>query len=159
MKDSPNDRFEDLITKFREQGYRMTPQRMEILRLLAASNTHPSALQLHERIKEKFPTTSLSTVYKTLDVLKEMGEVVVLGFSGDDTHYDAAGSTEHPHLICLKCRKIIDVETSSLQDLFQEIQTEVTEHSDYQIISHRVDFFGICPECQKGMGDKIDNGS
>lgn len=145
-----DDRFEDLITKLREQGYRMTPQRMEILRLLAASHTHPSALQLHERLKEKFPTTSLSTVYKTLDVLKEMGEVVALGFSEDDTHYDATGSTEHPHLICLKCRKIIDVDAPSFQNLVQKVTEEVAERSDYHIVSHRVDFFGICPECQEG---------
>jgi Fur family transcriptional regulator, peroxide stress response regulator len=147
--ENSDDRFEDLITKFREQGYRMTPQRLEILRLLAASSTHPSALQLHEQLKETFPTTSLSTVYKTLDILKEMGEVVVLGFSGDDTHYDATGSTEHPHLICLKCRKIIDVDVPSFQDSIQEVTVDVAEHSDYQIVSHRVDFFGICPECQR----------
>jgi Fur family peroxide stress response transcriptional regulator len=147
--ENSGDRFEDLITKFREQGYRMTPQRMEILRLLATSSTHPSASQLHERLKEKFPTTSLSTVYKTLDILKEMEEVEVLGFSKDDTHYDATGSTEHPHLICLKCRKIIDVDVPSFEGLIQEVQADVTERSDYQILHHRLDFFGICPECQE----------
>ena len=147
--ENSDDRFEELVSKFREQGYRMTPQRMEILRLLATNSTHPSALQLHERLKEKFPTTSLSTVYKTLDILKEMGEVAVLGFSKDDTHYDATGSTEHPHLICLKCRKIIDIDVPSFQGWIQEITAEVTERSDYQIVSHRVDFFGICPECQE----------
>ncbi|MEJ2737754.1 MAG: Fur family transcriptional regulator, partial [Anaerolineae bacterium] len=84
----PQTRFEELVAKLREREYRLTPQRIALLRLLAASEGHPSASQLYEQMKDQFPTTSLATVYKTLNVLKEIGEVLELGFSGDDNRYD-----------------------------------------------------------------------
>ena len=60
---NPEQRTEELVAKFRERGYRITPQRLALLRLLATSEGHPSALQLHEQLLEQFPTTSLATVY------------------------------------------------------------------------------------------------
>jgi Fur family peroxide stress response transcriptional regulator len=83
-----------LVTRFRERGHRLTPQRIALLRLIAASEGHPSAFGLYEQIKEQFPTTSLATVYKTLAVLKDMGEVLELGFSDDDNRYD--GNRPYP---------------------------------------------------------------
>ncbi|UCC88671.1 MAG: transcriptional repressor, partial [Anaerolineales bacterium] len=81
---NPQVRFEELVNKLREREYRLTPQRIALLRLLAASEGHPSASQLYDQIKDHFPTTSLATVYKTLNVLKEIDEVLELGFSDGD---------------------------------------------------------------------------
>jgi Fur family peroxide stress response transcriptional regulator len=142
---NPEARFEELVEKFREHGYRITPQRLALLRLLAASHGHPSAALLYEQLQEQFPTTSLATVYKTLSRLKEMGEVLELGFSDDDNRYDANDPTPHPHLICLKCRKIIDPELSGFRNLAQQ----VTAQTGYRIVSHRVDFYGYCQDCQE----------
>jgi Fur family peroxide stress response transcriptional regulator len=144
---TPNDpeaRFEELVAKFREREYRITPQRLALLRLLAESEGHPSAAQLHEELQEQFPTTSLATVYKTLSRLKEMGEVLELGFSDDDNRYDGHDPSPHPHLICLRCRTIIDPQVS----LFPSLAKEVAENTGYQILEHRLDFYGICPDCQ-----------
>jgi Fur family peroxide stress response transcriptional regulator len=141
----PQTRFEELVAKLREREYRLTPQRIALLRLLAASNGHPSASQLYEQMKDQFPTTSLATVYKTLNVLKEMDEVLELGFSGDDNRYDGNKPYPHPHLICIRCRKILDPEVSLAQSLIQE----VAQSSGYQIVGHRLDFYGLCPDCQK----------
>ena len=142
----PQTRFEELAAKLREQEYRLTPQRIALLRLLATSNGHPSASQLYEQMKDQFPTTSLATVYKTLNVLKEIDEVLELGFSDDDNRYDGSRPYPHPHLICVRCRKIMDPELSIAQDLVQQ----VAQQSGYQIISHRLDFYGVCPECREG---------
>jgi Fur family peroxide stress response transcriptional regulator len=142
----PEARFEELVAKLREREYRLTPQRITLLRLLAASNGHPSASQLYEQMRDQFPTTSLATVYKTLHVLKEMGEVLELGFSGDDNRYDGNNPRPHPHLICIHCQKILDPEVSLAQSLIQE----VAQSSGYQIVSHRLDFYGLCPDCQDG---------
>jgi Fur family transcriptional regulator, peroxide stress response regulator len=140
----PQTRFEELVAKLREREYRLTPQRIALLRLLAASDGHPSASQLYEQIKDQFPTTSLATVYKTLNVLKEIGEVLELGFSGDDNRYDGNKPYPHPHLICIRCHKILDPEVSLAQNLIQE----VAQSSGYQIVGHRLDFYGLCPDCQ-----------
>ena len=141
----PDIRFEELVAKFRERGYRITPQRLALLRLLAASENHPSAAQLYEQLREQYPTMSLATVYKILSRMKEMGEVLELGFSDDDNRYDGNEPAPHPHLICTQCRKIIDPEVASFHDLTQE----VAANTGFRILRHRLDFYGICPDCQE----------
>jgi len=91
--------------------------------------------------------TSLATMYKTVTLLKEMGEVLELGFSGDSNRYDGKRPYPHPHLICVRCRKIMDPEVSMAQDLVQQ----VAHQSGYQIVSHRLDFYGVCPDCREGQ--------
>jgi Fur family peroxide stress response transcriptional regulator len=142
----PQSRFEELVNKLREREYRLTPQRIALLRLLAASEGHPSASQLYDQIKDQFPTTSLATVYKTLNVLKEIDEVLELGFSDGDNRYDGNKPYPHPHLVCINCQRILDPEVSLAQNLIQK----VAHSSGYQIISHRLDFYGLCPDCQDG---------
>ncbi|HID61861.1 MAG TPA: transcriptional repressor [Anaerolineae bacterium] len=138
-------RLDEMIAKLRERGYRLTPQRMAVLRILSASEEHPSVEQIYERVKAEFPMTSLATVYKTLTLLKEMGEVLELGFSDDSNRYDGAQPYPHPHLICIKCRNIIDAKVATLSELPQE----VARSTGYRIVSQRLDFFGICPGCQE----------
>ena len=97
-------RFEQLITKLKELEYRLTPQRVELVRLIATSDGHPSASQLYDRIKIQFPTMSLATVYKTLDLLKELGEVLEIDLR-DDSHYDGNKPYPHPHFNMYKLSK------------------------------------------------------
>ena len=141
----PDIRFEELVARFRERGHRITPQRLALLRLLAASENHPSAAQLYEQLGEQYLTMSLATVYKTLSRMKEMGEVLELGFSDDDNRYDGNEPSPHPHLICIQCRKIIDPDVASFRDLAQE----VAANTGFRILRHRLDFYGICPDCQE----------
>jgi Fur family peroxide stress response transcriptional regulator len=141
----PQARLEELIARLRERGHRLTPQRVAVLKALISNKEHPSAEQIHERVKTDFPMTSLATVYKTVAVLKEMGEVLELGFSDDSNRYDGGCPHPHPHLICIKCKRIIDVDVAAMSELPQK----VTQRTGYRIVSHRLDFLGICPQCQK----------
>jgi Fur family peroxide stress response transcriptional regulator len=141
----PQTRLDEMITSLKEQGHRLTPQRMAVLKILAASEGHPSVEQIYERVKVDFPMTSLATIYKTVTLLKEMGEVLELGFSHDSNRYDGNKPYPHPHLICTKCKNIMDPEVATLSGLRQE----VARNTGYQIVSHRLDFFGICPQCQE----------
>jgi Fur family peroxide stress response transcriptional regulator len=141
----PQIRYEELLHKLRQRHYRLTPQRLALLRLLAASENHPSAAQLYEQLKEQYPTMSFGTVYKTISLLKEMGEILELGFSHDDNRYDANKPQPHPHLICISCHKIMDADLPVAQTMLNE----VASISGYQIVNHRLDFYGICPECQR----------
>ena len=134
-----------MVNKLRERDYRLTPQRIALLRLLAAGDGHPSASHLYDQIKDRFPTTSLATVYKTLNVLKEMNEVLELGFSQGDNRYDGNKPYPHPHLVCINCGEILDPEVGLARNLVQE----VAQSSGYQIVSHRLDFYGLCTTCQK----------
>lgn len=140
----PQDRVEKVITRLRERGHRLTPQRMAVLTVLFSSKEHPSVEQIYERIKADFPMTSLATIYKTVAVLKEIGEVQELGLCDDSKRYDA-NPYPHAHLICVKCKKIMDLDV----DIVGGLPQDVAQRTGYQIVSHRLDFFGICPQCQE----------
>lgn len=137
-------RRDEIIRAFREKGYRITPQRLAIFDILAKSEGHPSAEMIYRQIKKVFPVTSLATVYKTIASVKELGEVLELGFSDDSSRYDGQKPYPHPHLICTKCKIIFDPDLESLEHLTEEL----TRESGFKIVHHRIDFFGICPDCQ-----------
>lgn len=138
-------RLTRMLETLKQHNFRITPQRIAVLRILALSNGHPSVEQIYEEVKRDFPTTSLATVYKTVTLLKELNEVLELGFAEGSNRYDGNKPYPHPHLICTKCRKIIDPELESLKGVAKELTSE----TGFQITSHRLDFFGICPDCQK----------
>jgi Fur family peroxide stress response transcriptional regulator len=140
----PQTRFEQLLAKLKEREYRLTPQRVELIRLIATSEGHPSASRLYEQIKIQFPTMSLATVYKTIDLLKGLGEVLEIDLR-DDSHYDGNKPYPHPHLICTNCQKIIDGE---LDTAVENIVQEVEQTFDFRISKHQLDFYGLCSDCQ-----------
>lgn len=139
-----NARLENVTARLRKQGHRLTPQRMAVIKVLIGNKEHLNVEQIYERVKVNFPMTSRATIYKTVAVLREMGEVLELGFSDDSNRYDGSAHP-HPHLICVKCKKIKDIDPADLSTL----PDEVAQKTGYQIISHRFDFFGICPQCQE----------
>ena len=141
----PSRRLNQMVEKLRERDYRITPQRLAVLKILATSNGHPSVEQVYEQVKIDFPTTSLATVYKTVSLIKKIGEVLELGFSDGSNRYDGNNPYPHPHLVCTRCKKIIDPDLSSLHHMTEELEQE----TGFRIVHHRLDFFGICPDCQK----------
>ena len=138
-------RLETMVERLRECGCRITPQRLEILRVLAESRGHPSAETVHRAVASRFPSLSLATVYKTIAVLKKTGEILELAFSDRDNRYDGNRPSPHPHLVCQVCGAIIDPNLESLDALARQ----VAEATGYRILSHRLEFYGICPDCQK----------
>jgi Fur family peroxide stress response transcriptional regulator len=140
----PKIRINQMVQKLRERGCRITPQRLAVLKILAVSEGHPSVEQIYEQVKPDFPTTSLATVYKTVSLSKELGEVLELGFSDGRNRYDGNKPYPHPHVVCIQCKKIIDPDLSSLADVADELAQE----TGFRIVNHRLDFFGICPDCQ-----------
>ena len=140
----PEVRFDELIAALKERNFRLTPQRVELVRLTATSEGHPSAAQLYARIKQQFPTMSHATVYKTLALLKDMGQVLEIDLR-DDSHYDGNRPQPHPHLICIKCNKIIDGEADFDPYAIQKLE----QASGYKILRSQVSFYGLCPDCKQ----------
>ena len=145
----PKSRVNQIIDRLKENQRRITPQRMAVLKILAESEGHPSVEKIYEKVKKQFPTTSLATVYKSVAVIKELGEVLELGFTDGSNRYDGNKPYPHPHLICTECRTIMDPSISVLADVTQKLIAE----TGFKITTHRLDFFGICPECQKKAED------
>ena len=140
----PDLRFHQMIAALKERDFRLTPQRIELVRLIAASEGHPSAGQLYSKIKLMFPTMSQATVYKTLGLLKEMNQVLEIDMH-DDCHYDGNRPEPHPHLICIQCKKIIDGEVS----LDRESLRSLEQASGFQILRNQISLFGLCPSCRE----------
>lgn len=138
-------RLENLVALLKEKGCRVTPQRLAILRVLTQSRGHPSAEQVHARLARQYPTMSLATVYKTIALLKQSGEVLELQFSDLGNRYDGRRPTPHPHVICTRCGTIVDADDPLLGDAAERVARE----TGYAIQAHRLDFFGLCPNCLK----------
>lgn len=144
-------RLEHLIRQVRERGYRLTPQRQAIIKILLESPIHPTAEQVYAQVKPIFPMTSLATVYKTISMLKEMGELVEINLGESGARYDGRNPTPHAHLICIQCNQINDADLIDLNRLSDNLSA----NSGYQIINQRLDFFGICPACQTNPNPQV----
>ena len=141
----PQKRVDEMLSKLKSRDFRITPQRMAILKILAASEGHPSVDAIYQEVKALFPTTSLATVYKTVSLLKELNEVLELGFPDGSNRYDGYNPVPHPHAICMTCKKIMDPELMNIDELSEEMSRK----TGYKIFHHRLDFFGLCPDCQQ----------
>ena len=138
------DRMTQMLSRLKSQDFRITPQRLLVIRILAESEGHPTVEQIYEEVRAEFPTTSLATVYKTISLLKEVNEILELGFPDGSNRYDGNKPFPHPHVICTKCKKITDPDLINLDDLSEKMSRK----TGYRIFSHRLDFFGLCPDCQ-----------
>jgi Fur family peroxide stress response transcriptional regulator len=129
-------RFDQITDKLRLRGYRVTPQRLALIRQIVASEGH------------RYPTMSLATVYKTLDMLKELGEVLEIDLH-TESHYDANKPYPHPHMMCTSCGRIRDGElNNTIQDLVRDIE----QHMDFQVSHHQLNFYGVCSDCRDEHG-------
>ena len=136
-------RHEIIIGKLRDNGHKITPQRLAIVKILAKSEGHPSVENIFDQIKKDFPTMSLATVYRNIVLIKSLGEVLELGFPDGSNRYDGNNPSPHPHAICIKCKKIVDPDLDSLDEMKNEAESD----TNFKILNHRLDFFGICSNC------------
>lgn len=137
-------RLQQMIERLKKSDCRITPQRYAVLNFLAHSPDHPSAESIHAELIDHYPTMSLATVYKTINLLKREGEILELEFSDLGNRYDGNKPYPHPHVICTECGKIIDPSQLNLD----EITAKMMEETGFKILTHRLDFYGICPDCQ-----------
>jgi Fur family transcriptional regulator, peroxide stress response regulator len=140
-----DDRLRKIVNHLQERGHRITPQRYSILKVLVESREHPSAEAIYRELGTIFPTMSLATVYKTLALLKQEGEVLELGFSDLGNRYDGNKPYPHPHVICTDCGAVVDPPPFDLE----KITREIIRATGFTIMTHRLDFYGLCPACQE----------
>lgn len=143
INNTPDMRLNQMLERLKESDLRITPQRYAVLHVLANSPDHPSVESIHAELLENYPTMSLATVYKTINLLKQEGEVLELEFSDLSNRYDGKKPYPHPHVICTKCGKITDPSQLNLE----EITSKMMKETGFKIVSHRLDFYGICPNC------------
>ncbi|MCT4544895.1 MAG: transcriptional repressor [Vallitalea sp.] len=123
---------------------KVTPQRIAIFKILYDSTEHPSAEHIYKCLQSTHPTMSLATVYKTLDTLKKAELVQEFNVGEDSFRYDANVNV-HPHMVCLKCKKVFDLDTDKLNN----IKSLAQEETDFNILSEKIFFYGICAQCKQ----------
>lgn len=142
MKHFSKERLAAFEAACRMRGLRLTPQRLEIFRTLAAATDHPAAEQLHERLQRKMPTLSLDTVYRTLVTLTQYGLVNKVDTVESQARFEVQKGPHH-HLICHQCREISDFAWPLFDDF--ELPEEVKFWGEVNRKS--VTVYGICRKC------------
>lgn len=134
----------DVVEALQQIGYRLTPQRMMILEAIADSEGHLSAEEIHETVRAAYPYLDISTVYRTLDLLKTLHLVSETDLGRGPAQYELLSKGLHHHLICTECGEILDVPNSLLDSLRHAMSEEYDFHAEIEHLA----VFGICSNCE-----------
>ncbi|SEB16825.1 Fur family transcriptional regulator, peroxide stress response regulator [Thalassobacillus cyri] len=136
-------RLQEAIVTLKDSGVRITPQRHAVLEFLLNSMTHPTADEIYKALEGKFPNMSVATVYNNLRVFKDIGLVRELTYGDASSRFDC-NTTEHYHVICESCGKIVDFHYPSLD----EVESLAEQVTGFDVSNHRMEVYGICSDCQ-----------
>jgi len=136
-----------------EKGYRLTPQRLMVISAMESSRDHISVEEIYAQVAAKYPNVNISTVYRTLELLKRLGMVYEIDLGEGRIRYHAEVSGHHHHLVCQNCNKVIDIDESTLSSL----KNILSRDYNFQAELRHVAIFGVCEGCrrkQSGAGGK-----
>ncbi|HLS10049.1 peroxide-responsive transcriptional repressor PerR [Lentibacillus sp.] len=144
MTVSEDHKLQEAIETLRNSGVRITPQRHAVLEYLISSMVHPTADDIYKALEGKFPNMSVATVYNNLRVLREIGLVRELTYGDSSSRFDYK-SSEHYHIICEECGKIVDFHYPTLD----EVESLAEQVTGFDVSHHRMEIYGKCEDCQK----------
>lgn len=128
----------DYEKELRRQGVRITRQRSIILGILSEPGDHPDALEIFRRAVALDASISLSTVYRTMKLLGDMGAIHRHAFEGGPSRFEHAGGDHHDHLIDIETGDVIEFKS----DRIEELQNEIAKSLGYDIVHHRLELYG-----------------
>ena len=128
----------------REKGHRLTPQRMLVIEALHSADKHISAEELYEQLHERYPYSNISTVYRTLELLKQLNLVTETDFGEGYVRYHIAEKGHHHHLVCQGCGKIMDLDEVTLYPLKEELLQKYGFNADLRHLA----ISGECRKCR-----------
>ena len=124
--------------RLREAGVRMTRPRKAILKILSQTTDHPDAMEIYRRAVALDASISLSTVYRTMKLLEDKGEIQRHAFAGGPSRFEQAAGSHHDHLIDLETGDVIEFHS----DKIEELQEEIARSLGYDIVHHRMELYG-----------------
>lgn len=138
-------KFEDYL---RQESYRVTPERFEVLNTVMSTTGHFDADELFLSLKKGGSKVSRATVYNTLDILEECGLVFKTRLKDHGSRYEKAfGRYHHDHLVCVNCGKIVEF----VDEAIETGQENVAKKFKFKLVTHSHQIFGLCPDCQKNQ--------
>jgi Fur family ferric uptake transcriptional regulator len=139
------DQAKELGNALQQRGYRLTAARQVILEVLVASGGHMSADDLAEKVRQQAPGVGRMTVYRTLDLLNELGFIRPVYQGTGAAHYILLEEGHHHHLICSTCDRVIEFDECVLE----EVERLVSGRFNFQVQGHQLEFYGRCQQCQE----------
>jgi len=135
----------DMASRLSQKGYRLTPQRLMILEAIEGASGHVSAEEIYQKIKERYPGLNISTVYRTMELLKETGMVTETDMGDGRVRFHSVGHEHHHHLVCSKCGSVVDLDESMLSPL----TVLLTEKYGFSADLKHLAIFGRCKDCAR----------
>jgi Fe2+ or Zn2+ uptake regulation protein len=130
------------LSWLREQGYRLTPQRLAILEVLRNAHGHLTPTEIYQQVAQDIPGLTEATVYRTLNFLTEQELVLVAHLGRGQLVYEFT-EHDHHHLVCNQCGDMREIDHLELKGLYKQF----LNNTGYQINTIHATFFGHCPEC------------
>lgn len=148
--ESEHEDYKTICDRLRNNSYKLTPQRQTILRtFLDNSARHLSAEDVYSLVKNEYPDMGLATVYRTLDLLAELGILQKNDFGDGRSRYEFARKNEHHHhhLICMNCGEVSEFD----DDLLESLETVIFKRNRFKVVDHDLKFLGYCQKCQSTL--------
>lgn len=127
----------------RTNGYKVTPQRLAVYEAIDNNMTHPNAETIYQQLQPQYPSMSLATVYKTMEIFAKIGVVKILQ-CGEDAHRYDYNTAEHAHIRCVKCNNVFDVDIDEAT-----LAAEAEKQTGFTVSGVSLSFLGVCKNCRK----------
>lgn len=139
----PEELDRELRAALEAEGHRFTAQRAAVYRVLGSTDTHPTADEIFTCVRERIPDISLATVYKALEALVSCGLAQKLTGGEGPARFDSR-TDRHPHVRCLSCGRIADLESRDLSSRMDELASS----TDFEVVDVRLELLGHCAHCR-----------
>ncbi len=141
-----------ILQSLRETGHRLTPQRLMILSTIHEHQGHITAEEVCEKIHQEYPYLDISTVYRTLELLKGLGLVTRTDLGGGRAVYEMATECHH-HLVCQRCGGTVALHHRFLEPL----EAELLEKFGFAAKMNHLAIFGLCAQCREALSSKEED--
>lgn len=140
-----NSRVEEIMSRLRRHGYRLTRQRAAVLRSIVGSEKSLTPVALHRRVRTEQPDIGLVTVYRTLSILAELGLICEVRREENTRRYVRSPLEHHDHLVCRRCGKVVNFTNCNVAELEEKLARE----TGFAIQSHHLELTGYCRDCRQ----------
>lgn len=143
-------RFAEIRALLHDKEYKLTPQREFIINVFLSNPAqHLSAEDVYHILQDKKPEIGLATVYRTLEILTNLGILDIIEFGDGISRYEITRANEHQHhhIICTMCNSVCDFN----EDLLETLETMIYRKKGFLVQDHQVKIYGICKACQDKM--------
>jgi Fur family transcriptional regulator, ferric uptake regulator len=135
-----------IIGMLRQRGYKLTPQRRQVINAIMLNHEHLTPSALYEMVHRNNPGVGRVTVYRTLDILAGLGLICEVHTGGSCHSYLLRGeSNHHHHLLCSECGIVVNFDKCELDELTRILANK----TGFAIKGHLLEFSGLCPDCQR----------